>query len=71
MAACNRKIDDRKIAKTEERAERVVAGIMVHLPQRQIPGIVHLVPFLIQIGIWDAPVYYLSEKLGSPMGNWD
>ena len=30
----------------------------------------HLVPFLIQIGMWVTPVYYLSENLGSHMGKW-
>jgi lipopolysaccharide transport system permease protein len=30
----------------------------------------HLVPFLIQLSMWVTPVYYLSEKLGSHMGNW-
>jgi lipopolysaccharide transport system permease protein len=30
----------------------------------------HLVPFLIQMGMWVTPVYYLSEKLSSHMGSW-
>jgi lipopolysaccharide transport system permease protein len=30
----------------------------------------HLVPFLIQMGMWVTPVYYLSEKLSTHMGNW-
>jgi lipopolysaccharide transport system permease protein len=30
----------------------------------------YLVPFLVQTGMWVTPVYYLSEKLISHMGNW-
>jgi ABC-type polysaccharide/polyol phosphate export permease len=70
MAACNRKIDDRKIAKNEERAERVVAGIMVHLPQRQIPDIGQLVAFLIQIGDMGYAGLLFEREARLTNGNW-